>query len=476
MKNTVRSLALGVASLSLVACGGDESGGSTGGGGTGNRAPSFTTSASLSTNEQRLDESQPTQPSIIAQLAASDADNDQVTFTILADKDGDLFEFQGGVNGALAFVSPPSFETPEDLNGDNVYEVDISASDGKASVTRTFKVSVVNTTEGLTLTRLATGLPANAHVVYDPFNEILTVISRQGRVFTVNTTSGALTDRGIIPSLPADTDILDVVPTEIGASGFAMVLRKDKTISMLVVRRNDIGQVVGEWAGQTFTNATQPITASLWVGGSEPYLALGDGGIPEAAQDPYNFLGNLIGFDFFVAPAGQPLQLTPDVGGWGLRSPRLVDAYNLNISIDRGESFNELTSSGFSSGRNFEWPIRDGFAELGFAGTVMGRVIAPLFAVEIGVNDVGAWTDGLSGLTPFGWGGVVILPDENGNIFTYSFVSGRDPLFEKRNEDFTPNAGSIDKIVSVASNSASAGNRFWLLDSDGELFEGRITQ
>ena len=462
----------------LASCGGGGSsgGGGGGGGGTGNRPPAFTTSATLTTTEQRTGAAQPTQPNIIAQLAATDPDGTAVTFAIVSGKDGALFQFRDGVNGALAFIIPPSFETPQDANRDNIYEVDVTASDGTNTVTRTFQVTLVNSTEGLTVQRLATGLPGDAVLVFERANSTLSAISRQGDVFDISIATGAVTARGRIPNLPAGTEVLDAVPTEIAGSGYSLVLRNDKTISMRTVRRSDLGAVIAEWAGVTFPAATQPIHAALWVGGGEPFLALGDGGIADAAQDPDTLLGNVTEMRFFAAPPGQPAILTPRVSAWGLRSPVLVDADNRLQSIDRGPSFNEFNLEPFflPSGNNFEWPIRDGLTAVGFGGTVTGNRVAPAFVAQIGQNGVGTWRDALAGLRPFGWEEVTVFADDRGNIFTYSFVLGASPRFENRNLDFTPNAGTINGIVAMTGNSATFGNQIFLLDSDGEVFIGRI--
>lgn len=462
----------------LTGCGGGGSSGGGGGGSSGNRPPAFTTGANLTTAEQRVSALQGTIPNVIAQLTASDPDGTAVTFSIASGKDGALFNFRDGINGALAFARPPSFETPEDANRDNVYEVDVVASDGTASTTRTFQVTLTNSTEGLIVQRLATGLPGNAVLVFDQFSTQLAAISRQGDVFDINLSTGAVTARGRIPNLPAGTEVLDAVPTEIAGSGYSLALRNGNTISMRTVRRDNLGTVIAELPDITFTGATQPITAALWVGGGEPYLALGDGGIPDAAQDPDNLLGNVTEMRFFVGAAGQPLQLTPRVRSWGFRSPVLVDANNRLQSIDRGPTFNEFNLEPFFlaiGNNNFEWPIRDGQTAVGFTGTITGTRVGPEFVAQIGANGVGRWVDALAGLQPFGWEEVTLFSDEQGNIFSYSFVLGTSPRFERRNLDFTPSAGAINSIVAMTSNSASFGNQIYMLDSDGEVFIARIS-
>lgn len=462
--------------VALTSCGGGS--GSSGGGGStsGNRAPVFTTGANLTTPELRASLNQAAPPNLIAQLAANDPDGNPVTFSIASGKDGAFFEFRDGVNGALAFIRTPSFETPDDANRDNIYEVDVVASDGTATSTRTFLVTLTNSTEGLSFERLATGLPSDAALVFDRVSNALAAITRQGDVFDINLSNGAVTARGRIPGLPAGTEVLDAVPTEIAGSGYSLALRNGQTISMRTVRRDDLSSVIAQWSGVTFTGASQPITAALWVGGGEPFLALGDGGVPDAAQDPDNLLGNVTEMRFFAAPPGQAIQLMPRVSAWGFRAPVLVDASNRLQSIDRGPTFNEFNTEPFflPSNNNFEWPIRDGRTAVGFTGTVSGNRVGPEFVAEIGANGVGRWIDALAGLQPFGWQDVTLFSDDRGNIFSYSFVVGSPPRFERRNLDFTPNVGTINSIVAMTSNSATSGNQIYMLDSDGELFIGRI--
>ena len=79
--------------------------------------------------------------------AATDADSDPLTYSVIGGADGDKFEFDG--NG-LKFKSAPDFENPTDASSppDNVYEVQIQADDGNGgTATQTVSVSVTNVDE-----------------------------------------------------------------------------------------------------------------------------------------------------------------------------------------------------------------------------------------------------------------------------------------------------------------------------------------
>ncbi len=101
-----------------------------------------------------------------------------LSFSIVGGADQNKFNLSGGV---LTFVSAPDFETPTDANGDNVYVVQVQASDGQGgtSSTQTINVTVTavndnnpvftsaasantaeNTTAVLTVTATDADLPA----------------------------------------------------------------------------------------------------------------------------------------------------------------------------------------------------------------------------------------------------------------------------------------------------------------------------
>ena len=477
MNKLVLRAAIGGAALLLASCGGGSSGGGGGGGGgTANSPPAFTTAAELNAVEQPTGAT----PNLIEQLRASDANGDPVTFAILAGKDAALFEFRNGQNGALAFRQAPSFETPADGNKDNVFEVDISVTDGKATTQRSFRITLQNSKEGLVFRRVASGLPQNAHVTFDRFNDITHVISRDGlSVVRYNPRSNALTDLGpvsVFQGALAGAEILDVVPTEVGYSGFSIVARRGTTMYYAIARRDNpsVSQIL--WT-QDFPTTTAPITASMWVGGGSPWMALGDGGIRNAAQNPDNLLGNAFEFSIFGGSDGTLSHAEARVASWGLRAPVLVTARERTLSLDRGPRFHEVNNESFIfPNTNFEWPIRDGLTNVGFGGTVQGNRAAPLRVQEIGVGGFGNWVAAATVFEAVGWSEVVIISDDQGNIITFDYQNNTP--FELRNLDFTPDAGSVTRIVSMdgarLETSGSISHPLYMLDSDGELFRASV--
>ena len=64
--------------------------------------------------------------------------------------DADAFDLRldGKVKGALRFTVPfPNFEAMDSADGDNVYEVVVTASDGMSSSSKTVTVTVENVEE-----------------------------------------------------------------------------------------------------------------------------------------------------------------------------------------------------------------------------------------------------------------------------------------------------------------------------------------
>lgn len=87
----------------------------------------------------------------VTTVTADDVDGDALTYSITGGADAALF----GMNettGALAFLAAPDFEAPADFDGDNIYDVIVSASDGTDSDTQALAVTLTNIVEGVTIT------------------------------------------------------------------------------------------------------------------------------------------------------------------------------------------------------------------------------------------------------------------------------------------------------------------------------------
>lgn len=101
-----------------------------------NSAPSFTSAAEASVAENTA---------TAYTAAATDANGDAITYS-LSGEDAALFEIDSST-GVVTFKSGPDFEAPSDANGDNTYNVVVTASDGKASTDQAVAITVNNTND-----------------------------------------------------------------------------------------------------------------------------------------------------------------------------------------------------------------------------------------------------------------------------------------------------------------------------------------
>ena len=108
-----------------------------------NEAPAFTSSSDpLSVAENSS--------GVIHTATASDADNDALTYS-LSGIDADDFSIDAS-SGALSFASAPDFEAPTDADANNVYELSLRASDGRAIVSQDLTVTVTDVNEAPSFT------------------------------------------------------------------------------------------------------------------------------------------------------------------------------------------------------------------------------------------------------------------------------------------------------------------------------------
>ena len=91
--------------------------------------------------------SRPENSTAVTDVNAVDPDAGAVlTYSISGGADAALFSIDSGT-GVLSFVSAPDFENPTDANLNNVYEVDVSASDGILTDSQAIRVTVTNVAE-----------------------------------------------------------------------------------------------------------------------------------------------------------------------------------------------------------------------------------------------------------------------------------------------------------------------------------------
>ncbi|WP_308874210.1 cadherin repeat domain-containing protein [Thiothrix subterranea] len=158
----------------------------------------------------------------VTTVTSADQDGDTLNYTISGGDDAGLFTLDP-VTGELTFTLAPDFENPLDTNGDNVYDIIVTVSDGRGGIdTQQLAISVTDTNESPRITSNG-GSPSGALIIEENNTEVTTVIATDpdtgdvltysisggadAELFTLDPVSGALVFK-ITPDFenPEDTD------------------------------------------------------------------------------------------------------------------------------------------------------------------------------------------------------------------------------------------------------------------------------
>lgn len=471
--------------LILASCGG----GGSGGGGTpptANTPPTFTSLQTASIAENTA---------AAYQATASDANGDALTFAI--DGGADAARFSITAAGALRFNETPDYDLPGDADGNNVYAVQLRVSDGQASATQAVNITVTNSREGIAVARVGTGFNQPLYVAPIPGDSRVYVVEKGGNVYRFDPADGSRT---------LVLDITDISTNgERGLLGLAVYPDHASSQRLFAVATaiNGAVQVRRYTLGQPNSSTTYDTVLSIphsensnhnggWIGygpDGHVYVAVGDGGggLANNAQNSNSRLGKILRFavgaggnSYSPAP-GNPFLSgggDPYVFALGFRNPFRASFNGATLVIgDVGEGAVEevdvVTTS--QPGANFGWPFREGTRTN--SGTPPAGLVNPVaeYLHGSGPREGRTVTGGYVYRGPVAslQGQYVFADFISGNIWTVPFASLANGAtlassrFARRNEDFAPDAGTIDQIASFGED--SAGNLF-LIDLGGEIF------
>jgi glucose/arabinose dehydrogenase len=492
--------------LALASCGGGDSGGAPTTPPAANRPPAFTSAATASIAENTA--------GTVYTATATDPDGNAITFSISGGADAARFRIAAG---ALSFVTPPDFENPDDADGNNIYFVQLSASDGMATTTFNLAVTVTNAgPDSFRVRRIGIGFNQPLFVAARPgTTDRMFVVQKGGLIRVLNPATGAI----------AATPFLDVsaqVSTsgERGLLGLAFAPDFATSKTFYVYLTNTSGDIeVRKYRTQAGNDdladaATSDIILTIGHSGADNhnggwisfgpdgnlYLGTGDGG---GAGDPSNnaqnvnsLLGKMLRIDprsdvypadplrDYAIPAANPYAASggaPEIWLTGLRNPFRAgfDTLNGNLYIgDVGQNAVEeidLVPAG-ANGLNFGWRLREG--SQAYNGGANSASFTPPVA------EYGHGSGPLQGNSITG-GYVYRGPVEalQGQYFFADFVSANiwsvpvtrlvqgqtlaSSAFTQRRTAFTPTAGTINSIASFGID--AAGN-LYIVDLDGEVF------
>ena len=475
--------------LLLAAC----SGGGGGGGVTpaptpapANRAPAFTSAAAVNVVENGT-----------YQATATDADGNPVTFSIAGGADAARFSITAA--GALSFTTAPNFEAPADTGANNVYNVQLRVSDGSLSATLDLAVTVTNSREGIAVRRVGTGFNQPVYVAPVRGQADVYVVEKGGGIYRFRPSSGEKFLLFTVPNLSTDG--------ERGALGMTLLPGNTGFILYCTAVGGDIELRRYDFAAPgspPILRATLSIPhpgANNHNGGWMDigpdgllYAATGDGGGAgdpgNNAQNPNSRLGKILRVQLGNGPTWlSPAPGNPFIGGGGdpyVFATGLRNPFRASFGPDGRLYIGDVGQGAIEEidvvrpdqpGLNFGWRFFEGTNA--FTGTPPAGVTftPPVSQYAHGTGEkqgrtiIGGYV--YRGPVTSLVGSYVFADFVNGHIWTLpanQLVQGSlfpADSYERRNVDFTPDAGTIDQIVSFGED--DAGNLF-IVDILGEIF------
>lgn len=493
---------LGPLSL-LAACGG-------GGGGTtpppANQPPSFTSPATVSVVENNANAYQAT---------ATDPDGNPLTFSITGGADAARFTITAA--GQLRFVAAPNFDLPADADGNNIYLVEISVGDSQTSRALSLQVTVTNDREGIAVRRVATGFNQPVFVAAIPGDTRVFVLEKAGDIYLLDPATGgrSLFLRASERLNPGHAGIFDNISTdgERGLLGMAVspdyqatrrftlfVTNADGDIEIRLCRRTPgVQSAQGRDCQVLFAIEHSQFNNHNggWMGYGPDgllYIATGDGNVPANAQNTSSLLGKILRITivndpfagtsptYFLPAPGNPFAGgaagDPLVYAYGLRNPFRAsfsgDALVIgDVGQDTAEEIDILRTT--TPGLNFGWPFREGARP--FSGTAPAGLTEPVSEYlhgsgpRQGASIIGGYVYRGSAVSLRG--SYVFADFVSRNFWSVpasQLVQGQllaSSQYERRNEDFAPDAGTLDQPASFGED--AAGN-LYIVDYDGDIF------
>ncbi len=472
-----------------------------------NRAPVFSSSSTASIAENTTDASY--------SAVATDADGDAITYSLAGGADAG--QFHQGVAGNIEFNNVPDFENPTDANRDNVYEFNVSASDGSAVTTLGVRVTVTDIADSsFRIRRIAVGLNQPLYVLGrgDGSNRVF-IVEKGGQVEILNLATGLLNTAPFIDLTAAidasgEQGLLGMALAPDFATSRTFYVHLNNLNGDTEIRRYQAQAASPDLADTSTADiiftATQPNASNHkggWIGFGPDnllYIALGDGG---GGNDPFgngqnvnSLLAKILrinpssdGFPAdplrdYTIPPGNPFATAggaPETFAYGLRNPFRAgfDRQTGNLFIgDVGQGAIEeidLIRPG-EAGLNFGWPILEG-TRVNQAGSTAGMT-PPVAEYAHGTSAIqgNSVTGGYVYRGPVTalQGQYVFADFVSNNVWSIAAASVTQgttiasSAFTVQTTAFAPDLGALDSIASFGED--DAGNLF-IIGIDGEIYQ-----
>ena len=146
-RRSPRVLGVSLIFFTLASCGGGGGGGSNSGGYSSGGGAGYASANSAPVWSAYSEAIQVAENSSEVTLSsvASDADGDTLSYSISGE---DADSFTGSSSGSVSFVSAPDYESPQDADSNNVYEISIDVYDGTATASLEVSISITDVNEG----------------------------------------------------------------------------------------------------------------------------------------------------------------------------------------------------------------------------------------------------------------------------------------------------------------------------------------
>ena len=357
-----------LASLCLSACGGD---GPSSGGGVIVQPPVATNSPPVLTSPATVSVAENSTAAFYT-ATATDADGNAITYSISGGDDAAQFQIDAG--GHLSFRTPPDFEAPTDADRNNVYQVQLAASDGMANTVLNLQVTVTNVAGGTYHVRLVTfGLSGPNNLVPSSDPNLVWLTEKRGTIGGLDTRPTTVTPsqnggflnqtqlRGL--STAGEGGLLGFAPDpDFIGNGFVYVALTT-TAGNLELRRYRAlpGTRAAGDPSSEYLILSVPVPDNAFVGGwigfgPDGYLYVTTGNGPDPGSDPNNLQGKVLRIDVrsdgfpgdptrnYAIPPDNPFAASggrPEIWAIGFRQPRRAafDIFTRNLYLDDWGAF-----------------------------------------------------------------------------------------------------------------------------------------
>ncbi len=197
-----------------------------------NKAPVFSSNSSVSVAENQT---------AVMSVVASDPEGTAVTYSLTGSVDDALFTI-GAFTGVLSFKTPPDYEFPSDNDVNNIYDIQVTASDGMYTTNQSISITVTDANDAPVFVSPASVFMAENQtavlsvVATDPDGSAVTyslVGSIDDAFFTIDANTGALNFKTAPDyEAPADKDANNIYAIEVAATDGTLTTRQAVSITV----------------------------------------------------------------------------------------------------------------------------------------------------------------------------------------------------------------------------------------------------